>query len=180
MAEVASPKDVQALVKSGKEVDFDFEIIEAVLRVNNKQKLKLIDKIENHFGNLSGLKFALWGLSFKPDTDDIREAPALYMIDKLIEAGADIHVFDPEAMDNIKGIYSNKINFGANQYDILKDADALLIVTEWGAFRNPDFDKINSYLKEPKIFDGRNLYGLDEMKNKGFYYESIGRKTVLK
>lgn len=174
------PKDVQALVKSGKEVNFDFEIIEAVLRVNNMQKLKLIDKIENHFGDLSGLKFALWGLSFKPDTDDIREAPALYMIDKLIEAGADVHVFDPEAMDNIKGIYYEKINFGANQYDILKDADALLIVTEWGAFRNPDFDKMNTYLKHPKIFDGRNLYGLDEMKNKGFYYESIGRKTVLK
>jgi UDPglucose 6-dehydrogenase len=173
------PKDVQALVKSGTSVGFNFEIIDAVLRVNNKQKLKLVDKIENHFGNLKGLKFALWGLSFKPDTDDIREAPALYIIDKLIDAGAEIHVYDPEAMDNIKTIYGNKISFGENQYEILSDANALLIVTEWGAFRNPDFGKIKSLLKESKIFDGRNLYDLESMDNKGFYYESIGRKTIV-
>ncbi len=174
------PKDVQALVKSGREHNYNFEIINAVLRVNGVQRLKLVDKLINHYGNLSGLKFAVWGLSFKPDTDDIREAPALYMIDKLLELGAEIVAFDPEAMDNVKALYKDRITFVEHQYDALNNADALLIVTEWGAFRNPDFNKMKSLLKENKIFDGRNLYDLNDMKNKGFYYESIGRKTVLK
>lgn len=172
------PKDVQALVKSGREKNYDFEIINAVLRVNQIQRVKLVDKLLNHYGNIKGLKFALWGLAFKPDTDDIREAPALYTIDKLLDLGAEIIAYDPEAMDNVKSLYKNKITFTKHQYDCLKDADALLIITEWGAFRNPDFDKIKSSLKEPKIFDGRNLYDLTDMKKRGFYYESIGRKTI--
>lgn len=173
------PKDVQALVESGKQNNFNFEIINSVLRVNNVQRLKLIEKVLNHFGDLNGMTFALWGLAFKPDTDDIREAPALYIIDKLLDLGATVVAYDPEAMENVKAIYSDKIKFVDHQYDHLESADALLIVTEWGAFRNPDFSKIKSSLKSPTIFDGRNLYDLEEMKGKGFYYESIGRKTVL-
>jgi len=174
------PKDVQALVKSGREHNFDFEIINAVLRVNDIQKVKLVDKLVNHYGDLKGLTFAMWGLAFKPDTDDIREAPALYIIDKLLSLGAKIIAYDPEAMDNVKALYQDEITFVEHQYEVLKQSDALLIVTEWGAFRNPDFNKIKSALKEPKIFDGRNLYNLKDMEGKGFYYESIGRKTILK
>jgi len=174
------PKDVQALVKSGREQNFDFEIINAVLRVNDIQKIKLVDKLVNHYGDLTGLTFAMWGLAFKPDTDDIREAPALYIIDKLLSLGAKIVAYDPEAIDNVKAIYKDKITFIDSQYDCINNADALLIVTEWGAFRNPDFNKIKNNLKIPKIFDGRNLYNLDDMEEKGFYYESIGRRTVLK
>ncbi len=173
------PKDVQALVKSGKEVNYKFEIIDAVLRVNNVQKLCLIEKLKNHYGDLSGKSFALWGLAFKPDTDDIREAPSLYIIDALLAAGAEICAYDPEAMENVKAIYGEKINYVENQYDAIIGKDALLIATEWGAFRNPDFDKIKSLLKTPKIFDGRNLFDLEEMQGKGIYYESIGRETVI-
>lgn len=173
------PKDVQALVKSGKEVNYNFEIIDAVLRVNDVQKLRLVEKLKNHYGSLKSKHFALWGLAFKPDTDDIREAPALYIIDALLSEGATICAFDPEAMENVKKIYGNKINFVENQYHALENSDALLIATEWGAFRNPDFDRIKSTLKSPKIFDGRNLFDLDEMNGKGIYYESIGRETVI-
>ncbi|WP_027420376.1 UDP-glucose dehydrogenase family protein [Crocinitomix catalasitica] len=173
------PKDVQALVKSGNEVDYKFQIIDAVLKVNNQQKLRLIEKLENHYGNLKDKSFALWGLAFKPDTDDIREAPALFIIDALLAAGATVTAFDPEAMENVKGIYDNKIEFVENQYDALDNKDALLIATEWNAFRNPDFNKIKEKLNAPKIFDGRNLFDLKEMKGKGFYYESIGRETIL-
>ncbi|NRA13765.1 MAG: UDP-glucose/GDP-mannose dehydrogenase family protein, partial [Crocinitomicaceae bacterium] len=173
------PKDVQALVKSGEDSDYRFSIIDAVLKVNDEQKLRLIEKVKNHFGDLAGKSFALWGLAFKPDTDDIREAPALYMIDALLAAGADVIAFDPEAMDNVRKLYGEKITFVKNQYDALNNADALLIATEWGAFRNPNFGKIKELLNEPKIFDGRNLFDLDEMKDEGFYYESIGRRTVI-
>ncbi len=173
------PKDVQALVKSGNEADYKFEIIDAVLRVNNVQKLRLVDKLNNHYGDLSGKSFALWGLAFKPDTDDIREAPALYIIDALLAAGAKVTAYDPEAMDNVKAIYGDKIEFVSNQYDALENKDALLIATEWGAFRNPNFDKVKAALISPKIFDGRNLFDLEEMQNKGIYYESIGRETVI-
>lgn len=173
------PKDVQALVKSGNEADYKFEIIDAVLRVNNIQKLRLVDKLQNHYGDLSGKHFALWGLAFKPDTDDIREAPALYILDALLAAGAQVTAYDPEAMDNVKAIYGDKINFASNQYEALEGKDALLIATEWGAFRNPDFNKIDDLLSSPKIFDGRNLFETEEMKGRGFYYESIGRETIL-
>lgn len=173
------PKDVQALVKSGKEAGHDFKIIAAVLDVNEGQKIRLVEKAENYFGNLKGKKIALWGLAFKPDTDDIREAPSLYIIDQLLAKGATVTAYDPEAMQNVKSVYDGKINFATEQYNALEGADALMIATEWSAFRNPDFDSMKKSLKEPVIFDGRNLFELDEMKDKGFYYESIGRKTIL-
>jgi UDPglucose 6-dehydrogenase len=172
------PKDVQALVRSGNEADYKFSIIDAVLEVNHKQKLKLIEKIKNHYGDLNGKNFGLWGLAFKPDTDDIREAPALYMIDALLAAGANITAYDPEAMDNVRELCGDKISYANGPYEAIENQDALIIATEWGAFRNPDFDKIKETLNEPKIFDGRNLFDLEEMEGKGFYYESIGRRTV--
>ncbi|MFK8044386.1 MAG: UDP-glucose/GDP-mannose dehydrogenase family protein [Crocinitomicaceae bacterium] len=173
------PKDVQALVRSGKEYDFNFKIIDAVLEVNNHQRLKLIDKVLNHYGNVKGKTFALWGLAFKPDTDDIREAPALYMIEKLLAAGAKIRAYDPEANENVKQQYNFDIEYFTNQYDAIENADALLIATEWAAFRNPDFNLIKDKLSAPKIFDGRNLFDLALMKDRGFYYESIGRETIV-
>jgi UDPglucose 6-dehydrogenase len=173
------PKDVSALLKSGNQVGYDFSIIDAVLKVNDRQKLKLFDKLLNHYGDLKGKHFALWGLAFKPDTDDIREAPALYLIDKLINAGATITAFDPEAMENIKSEIGDKIKYASNQYEAVENADALLIATEWSVFRNPDFSALSSSLKEPIIFDGRNLFELEDMKNKGFFYSSIGRQTIL-
>ena len=173
------PKDVQALIKSSNQVGYDFKILNAVEEVNTIQKSIIIPKIKNYFaGNLKGKKIALWGLAFKPDTDDIREAPARYIINNLLEEGVDIHAFDPEAMDNMKAIYGNKISFGINAYEVLKDSDALLIATEWSVFRNPDFEKISSLLKEKVIFDGRNLYDLDKMTSLGYRYFSIGRKEI--
>lgn len=173
------PKDVSALVRSGNEYGYDFKIINTVLDINHKQRTILVDKILEHYGNdLSGKHFALWGLAFKPDTDDIREAPALYMIDRLLDAGATITAFDPEAMDNVNGAVGEKINYASNEYEALKDADALIIATEWGVFRNPDMDRVSSSMKEKVIFDGRNLYDLDAMRKAGFYYCSIGREKV--
>ena len=173
------PKDVQALVKSGKEVDFNFEIIDSVMDVNHRQKLTLAEKVKKYFGeDLTGKKLALWGLAFKPDTDDIREAPSLYMIDELTSAGAEICAFDPEAMDNVKAIKGDKINYAKNLYEALEGADALLIATEWSVFRTPDFEKIDKALNNKVIFDGRNLYDLKDMEKRGYYYESIGRLTV--
>lgn len=173
------PKDVSALAKSGKEVNFEFKIINAVMEVNERQKLRLIDKIRTYYKNdLSGKTFALWGLAFKPDTDDIREAPALYMITDLLAAGAKVRAFDPEAMENVKKIFGDKIEFTNDEYESIQGADALLIATEWSEFRNPDFDRIGKSLKEKVIFDGRNLYDLGQMRKMGFYYESIGRETV--
>ena len=175
------PKDVLALSNSGKQEDYDFKIINSVLEVNHVQKLKLVEKVKNFFGDdLTGKKLALWGLAFKPDTDDIREAPALYMIDELTKLGAEIVAFDPEAMDNINSAIGDKIQYASNQYEALENADALLIATEWSVFRNPDFSKIQEMLNDKIIFDGRNLYELDFMKDKGFHYESIGRKTITK
>ena len=170
------PKDVQALAKSADDVDYDFKILDAVMSVNEKQKTALFPKIKSHFKNtLKGKQIAVWGLAFKPDTDDIREAPALYMIDELLKEGASISAHDPEAMENVKKILGNKITFAADQYAALKDADALLICTEWSLFRTPDFDKMKKLMKGKVIFDGRNLYGKDEMKELGFTYTSIGR-----
>ena len=175
------PKDVSALAKSGKEVNYNFKIIDAVMDVNERQKISIIPKIKNYYqGNLSGKTFALWGLAFKPDTDDIREAPALYIIEELLQEGAKIKAFDPEAMDNVKAQFGNKIEFCENQYDCLQDADALIIATEWSVFRTPNFAKVGSLLKEQVIFDGRNLYDLDQMKDLNFHYTSVGRETVEK
>lgn len=174
------PKDVQALAKSAGEVNYDFAILESVMRVNENQKTIIVPKIADFFGNdLKGKHFALWGLAFKPDTDDIREAPALYVIDKLLAAGATITAYDPEAMNNVKAVLGDKISYADNQYDALSNADALIIATEWSVFRSPDFNKLGSGLKEKVIFDGRNLYDLDQMKALGFYYNSIGRKTII-
>jgi UDPglucose 6-dehydrogenase len=173
------PKDVQALVKSGNENSFSFEILKAVMEVNESQKTILMPKIRNFFrGNLSGKKIAIWGLAFKPDTDDIREAPALYIIDELLKDGAEVVAYDPEAMGNVKTLLGDKIGFVENEYDAINEADALVICTEWGVFRNPDFDKISSLLKDKVIFDGRNLFDLNEMTEKGFFYSSIGRSVI--
>lgn len=175
------PKDVQALSKSGKENNYPFQILEAVMAVNENQKTILLPKIKKYFEeNLAGKKIALWGLAFKPDTDDIREAPSLYIINGLLEAGATVSAFDPEAMQNVQNILSNQIEFAPTHYDALKNADALIIVTEWPLFRTPDFDKMKLLMKNPVIFDGRNIYDLDTMKENGFYYSSIGRKTIEK
>jgi UDPglucose 6-dehydrogenase len=170
------PKDVQALVKSSSEVGYDFKILDAVMDVNERQKLHLIPKVNSFFrGELAGKHFALWGLAFKPNTDDIREAPALYMIDALLDAGATVCAFDPEAMPNVKSLYGDRIEFSENQYDALENADALLIATEWNEFRTPDFLRIVKSLKNKAIFDGRNLFDVDAVKELGFHYESIGR-----
>lgn len=173
------PKDVNALVRSGQQEGYEFKIINSVLSANDNQKTRLYDKVKDFYGDLKGMKFALWGLAFKPDTDDIREASALYLINKLLADGAEVIAFDPEAAENVEGILADKIKYAQNQYEALEGADALLIATEWSMFRNPDFDRIKSLLKEPMIFDGRNIYGLDQMKNLGFYYNSIGRRTVM-
>ena len=173
------PKDVQALVKSSADADYTFKILEAVMEVNEKQKLHLIPKLKAYFNNeLRGKKIALWGLAFKPNTDDIREAPALYLIDALLAAGATVAAFDPEAMKNVKQVVGEKITYVESQYEALQDADALLIATEWSEFRTPNFDKISSLLKNKAIFDGRNLFDLNQMKDLGYHYVSIGRKSV--
>ena len=173
------PKDVQALAKSSADVDYNFGILNAVMEVNEKQRLHLIPKIAQHFGNdLKGRHFALWGLSFKPNTDDIREAPAFYLIDALLEMGATVAAFDPEAMPNATIVLGDKIRFAENQYDALSNADALIIATEWNEFRNPHFEKISSLLKHRLIFDGRNLFDLSQMEEMQFEYHSVGRKTI--
>ena len=170
------PKDVQALVKSSGDVGYDFRILDAVMQVNETQKLHLMDKIRRYFGgDLSGRHFALWGLAFKPNTDDIREAPALYMIDALMAEGATVCAFDPEAMPNVKAIYGDRVRFAENQYEALGNADALIIATEWNEFRTPDFLKIVKNLKNKAIFDGRNLFDVDAVRELGFHYVSIGR-----
>jgi UDPglucose 6-dehydrogenase len=173
------PKDVQALAKSGMDAGYEFKILKSVMKVNERQKTALLGPILEHFGqDLKDKKIAIWGLAFKPDTDDIREAPALYMIEHLLAAGATVSAYDPEAMENVKKQKNYPIEYAADQYATLNGADALLICTEWSAFRNPDFDKIASGLKTKTIFDGRNLYDLDKMKKLGFFYKSIGRETI--
>lgn len=173
------PKDVKALAKTSLDVDYNFQILNAVMDVNEKQKLHLISKILTCFeGDLSGRCFAVWGLAFKPNTDDVREAPAHYMIEALLAAGATINAFDPEAMSNSKEVLGTRVNFVDNQYDALVNADALIIATEWNEFRTPDFEKIAARLKRKIIFDGRNLFELESMKTLGFHYESVGRETI--
>lgn len=173
------PKDVKALKNSGKEADYDFKILESVVDVNTKQKTSLIPKVKEYFNqDLNGKTIALWGLSFKPETDDIREAPSLYMIEELLANGAKVVAFDPEAMQNVKDRIGDKISYTEDMYAALKDADALVIATEWSIFRTPDFKRIKESLVNPVIFDGRNLYEIEEIKEAGFQYYSIGRKTV--
>lgn len=173
------PKDVKALYKSGVDADYNFDILESVIRVNDEQKRILIPRIEDYFKNdLKDKKIAIWGLAFKPQTDDIREAPALYMIDELLEKGAKVSVFDPEAMNNVERKYGNKLTYASNMYEATENADALLISTEWSIFRIPDFQKLRNNLKNPVIFDGRNLYDLEDLQKEGFVYNSIGRKQI--
>ena len=173
------PKDVQALAKTAADYKYDFKILKSVMNVNQIQKHRLTEKIKAHFGNnLKGKTIALWGLAFKPNTDDIREAPALYLINDLIEAGAKVRAYDPEAMANVRAQYNGQVSMAQDQYEALIGADALAIVTEWSVFRTPSFDVMKELLKEPIIFDGRNLYDVDAMEGLGFKYESIGRNIV--
>jgi UDPglucose 6-dehydrogenase len=173
------PKDVKALAHTSKEHDYEFRILDAVMDVNEKQKVVIVDKIRKHFGaDLKGKKAALWGLAFKPDTDDIREAPSLYIIDQLLREKVDIRAFDPEAAKNVKAQLGDKIKFGTDEYEVLEGADLLIIATEWSVFRTPDFDRMKKLMKNALIFDGRNLYDLKQMKSLGFTYYSIGRKKI--
>ena len=173
------PKDVNALVKSSDDVSYDFKILKSVLKVNDKQKKSLVPKVLRYFDeNISGKKIAVWGLSFKPNTDDVREAPAIHVINELLLKDAKISAYDPEAMANIKKLYGDKITYGKNAYEILQDVDCLLICTEWSEFTSPNFDKMKSLMKNPVIFDGRNIFDLEVMENSGFYYESVGRAIV--
>jgi len=173
------PKDVQAMVKMSQESKYDFKILDSVMEVNHMQKKVLMPKIRKYFKNdLKGRKFAVWGLAFKPNTDDIREAPALEMINALLAEGAKISAFDPEAMENVKNVMGKKMEFEENAYDVLKKADALIIMTEWAEFRSPDFERMAKLLNNKVIFDGRNVYDPVQMKELNFHYESIGRKSL--
>ncbi|HRH02386.1 MAG TPA: UDP-glucose/GDP-mannose dehydrogenase family protein [Bacteroidia bacterium] len=173
------PKDVQALEKSAIDSDYDFRILKAVMQVNEKQKTSIIPKMLAYFkNNLKGKRIALWGLAFKPDTDDIREAPALYLIDALTMAGATVCAYDPEGMNNVKNLLGDKILYANDPYQALENADALLIATEWNIFRTPDFEQLEKLLKAKVIFDGRNLYSPQQMREMGYYYCSVGRELV--
>ena len=173
------PKDVEALAKTSAENDYEFKILDSVMKVNENQKTKLIPHLVKHFkGDLKGKKIAMWGLAFKPYTDDIREAPSLYNIDALLELGASVSAYDPEAMGHVKQVMGDKISFTKSPYEALDGADALLIVTEWPQFRTPDFERMDSLLKNKVIFDGRNLYELNQMQELGYTYYSIGRQTI--
>ncbi|WP_316811138.1 UDP-glucose/GDP-mannose dehydrogenase family protein [Pedobacter heparinus] len=173
------PKDVQALAKSADEHNYDFQILRSVMQVNERQKTILVDKLLKYYkGDLKGKHFALWGLAFKPETDDIREAPSLYIIEELLKHGATVTAFDPEGMNNVKALVGDRITYAETQYDALVDADALLIATEWSVFRNPDFERMEETLSNKVIFDGRNLYDLQKMIDLGYYYNSVGRKLI--
>jgi UDPglucose 6-dehydrogenase len=170
------PKDVKALQKAGRDESYDFKILDSVIEVNEKQKTILFPKIQDFFnGDLSNKKLAVWGLAFKPETDDVREAPAIYLIEKLLNKGASLSVYDPEAMPNIKKQFGETLNYCNSMYEALENADALIICTEWSIFRTPDFNKVKQLLKQSIIFDGRNLYDVEEIKKEGFIYSSIGR-----
>jgi UDPglucose 6-dehydrogenase len=175
------PKDVQALAKTAEDFHYDFNILKSVMSVNDRQRLVLAEKIKAYYGNdLRGKTIAVWGLAFKPNTDDIREAPALYIIEELLQAGAAVKAFDPEAMENIRAVFGDRIQLVSDQYEALVGADALAIVTEWSVFRTPSYKVMKELLKDNVIFDGRNLYDLDLMEEQGFYYDSIGRSPVNK
>lgn len=173
------PKDVKALQKAGKDESYDFKILNSVIEVNRKQKTILLPKIDAYFdGNLKDKKIAVWGLAFKPETDDIREAPSIDMMQALLKKGANLTVFDPEAMENIKAKFGETLTYADSMYEALEDADALLICTEWSIFRTPNYSKLKELLKQPVIFDGRNLYNVNDMEAEGFTYISIGRKEA--
>lgn len=173
------PKDVQALAKTADEYGYEFRVLDSVMQVNATQRTIIFDKIMKHFGNdIRGKRIAVWGLAFKPDTDDIREAPALFLIEKLLAAGASISVFDPEAMHNVQKSFADRIHYASDQYEALKDSDALLIATEWAVFRTPDFERMSSLMKSKSVFDGRNLYDPQKMQQMGFHYDSIGRPVL--
>ena len=173
------PKDVQALARTAQDYDYDFKVLQSVMDVNAGQKKRLLPLIKQHFGgDLRGKTIAVWGLAFKPYTDDIREAPALDNIRDLLAEGAKITAYDPEAMENVRNILGNQITFAHTSYAALDDADALVIMTEWPMFRTPEFEKMNLLLKNKVIFDGRNVYELDQMREMGYTYYSIGREVV--
>ncbi|WP_435578640.1 UDP-glucose dehydrogenase family protein [Gilvibacter sp.] len=173
------PKDVKALHKAGKDAGYNFEILDAVIGVNDAQKVSMVPKIKRYFKDqVAGKHFAFWGLAFKPETDDIREAPSLYMIDALLELGATITAFDPEAMPNVKAKVGDKIKFANSMYEATENADALIINTEWSIFRTPNLNTLKDNLNHPVIFDGRNLYDVNEMAIEGFHYISVGRKEI--
>jgi len=169
------PKDVQAMKRFAADKDYSFKILEAVEDVNKHQKTKLVAAMKKHFGSLKGKIIGVWGLAFKPRTDDMREAPSVPMIEALLSAGASVQAFDPEAMRSAKGIFGSRITFATKAYDAVKGADALAIVTEWNEFRRPDFARIRSLMRSPIVFDGRNLFAPAQMKQNGFTYYSIGR-----
>ncbi len=173
------PKDVKALQKAGKDKNYDFKILNSVIEINSAQKTILLPKIEKYFNNdLKGKTIAIWGLAFKPETDDIREAPSIDMMEALLDKGVKLQVFDPEAMPNIEKRFGNKLNYSDSMYAALEGADGLLICTEWSIFRTPDFSKLNQLLNNPVVFDGRNLYDVNDMEAEGFTYVSIGRKAT--
>jgi UDPglucose 6-dehydrogenase len=169
------PKDVQAMIRFASDREYDFRILKAVEAVNTHQKSRLFTKIKKHFNGLKGKTIAVWGLSFKPKTDDMREAPSIPLIESLLTAGATVQVHDPEAMKVARGLFGSKITYATSNYDALKGADGLAIVTEWNEFRRPDFDRMRKLMRSPVIFDGRNLFTPDQMKQNGFTYYSIGR-----
>jgi UDPglucose 6-dehydrogenase len=169
------PKDVQAILRFAADKGYCFQVLDAVEKVNRQQKVLLVEKMRQHFGSLQGKTIALWGLAFKPKTDDMREAPAIPIVERLLEAGAVVKAYDPEAMKIAKGIFGNRVTFAKRSYDALAGADALALVTEWNEFREPDFAKMRKLMGSPVVFDGRNIYNRDQMKADGFVYYSIGR-----
>ena len=172
------PKDVKALIKSGKQEGFDFQILEATEEVNKNQKVILVSEIEKFFGDLAGKKIALWGLAFKANTDDIREASSLDNIKILLKKGAKITAYDAIAEENVKRILGDKISYAPDMYSALQDADCLLIATEWSEFKNPNFDLMAMKMNQKVIFDGRNMFALEQVEDSGFHYKSIGRRTI--
>jgi UDPglucose 6-dehydrogenase len=170
------PKDVKAMMRFAEASEYDFEILRAVENVNERQKVRLLDKMRKQLGSLKGKRIAIWGLAFKPRTDDMREAPAVPLIHGLLNAGASINAYDPEAMKVAKGIFGSKVSFAENSYGALNGADALAIVTEWNEFREPDFGRMRKMMRSPLIFDGRNLYNPEQIRAQGFTYFSMGRQ----
>ena len=170
------PKDVKAMLRFADAKNYNFRILHAVEEVNEAQKVRLFEKMEGHFGSLKGKRIAVWGLAFKPRTDDMREAPSVPLIQKLLAGGASVHAYDPEAMKVARGIFGSKITYADNSYAALTGADALAIVTEWNEFREPDFARMRKLMRSAVIFDGRNIYNPEQLRSQGFTYMSMGRR----